>query len=64
MPDLGHSILDAEVAKTLANKEHQWKTFTAPGLEPNWDYCERCGRKREDLKPPDGGTYFPCRGFI
>jgi hypothetical protein len=57
------STLDGDVAKAIADKDHQWATFVAPANEPNWDYCTRCGQKRDAVKN-DAGSYYPCRGFI
>lgn len=56
------SGLDAEVAKIISNKEHSWSTFVAPGTEPNYDYCSRCGQKKENLVV--SGSYLPCKGFV
>lgn len=57
------STLDDDVSKVIANKDHFWLSFVAPGAEPNWSYCSRCGKKESDLKLPDE-TYLPCKGFV
>ena len=57
------STLDIDVRTILANKDHSFALFVAPGSEPNWEYCQRCGRKKEDLKLLDG-KYLDCRGFV
>ena len=58
------STLDADVAKIISNKDHTFVTFIAPGSEPNWEYCSRCGSKKDDLKINDGANYLPCKGFV
>jgi hypothetical protein len=56
------STIDAEVAKILADKEHNWAKVALP--EGEADICLRCGRHREGLKRADDGSYQPCRGFV
>jgi hypothetical protein len=59
------STIDDAVKAIRLNTDHEWATFAESGTAgPSWEYCTRCGRKKEDLELPIAGTYLPCKGFV
>jgi hypothetical protein len=57
------STIDDAVAEIRKDTEHRWAEIVVAGSEEKLEYCNRCGRRKEDLRLPNEG-YLPCRGFV